>query len=126
MEQDYSYISLQPPPARAINDTIQFESIDLYLWTGPDFRTPSVLFYSGPVCSANNIGSYDPAVSNINMVVYYLHVCCNIAHQDFFVILLENSGVITIQWKVGKETGTASQAGFQLGFSQLHVTRYIT
>lgn len=44
-----SYISLQSPPSRTIGDTIQFESMDLYLWTGLEFRIPSLLFYAGPV-----------------------------------------------------------------------------
>ena len=50
-ERASSFISLQPPADRRLNDTIQFESIDLYFWTGPRFRTPTILFYLGPVCS---------------------------------------------------------------------------
>lgn len=60
-EQDSSYVSLQPPPEVMINDTVQFESIDLFLWTGPEFQTPTILFYSGPICSVNN--NYDSNVS---------------------------------------------------------------
>ena len=59
-----SYISLQPPPGRRLNDKIQFESIDLFLWTGPEFRTPAVLFYSGSACSMNNKDVYDSDVSH--------------------------------------------------------------
>lgn len=44
-----SYLSLQPPPGRAIDDNIQFETLDLYLWTGSQFGVPSLLFYAGPV-----------------------------------------------------------------------------
>lgn len=44
-----SYLSLQPPPGRIIEDDIQFETLDLYLWTGPQFSVPSLLFYAGPV-----------------------------------------------------------------------------
>lgn len=44
-----SYLSLQPPPGRVISDTIQFETMDLYLWTGSQFTAPSLLFYAGPV-----------------------------------------------------------------------------
>ena len=52
-ERDGSFLSLQPPLDRPLNDTIQFESIDLYFWTGPQFRTPTILFYLGPLCLMN-------------------------------------------------------------------------
>ena len=48
-EEEQSYLSLQPPPGRVINNTIQFETLDLYFWTGSAFRVPSLLFYAGPV-----------------------------------------------------------------------------
>ena len=60
-EQDGSFLSLQPPLDRPLNDTIQFESIDLYFWTGPQFRTPTILFYLGPLCLMN---ACDSSVSN--------------------------------------------------------------
>ena len=53
-----SYLSLQPPPGRVIDDDIQFETLDLYLWTGSQFSTPSLLFYAGPV--------YQEGVDDIN------------------------------------------------------------
>jgi len=43
-----SYVSLQSPPGRDIQDTVQFETLDLYLWTGPGFQSPALLFYAGP------------------------------------------------------------------------------
>ena len=52
-------------------------------------------------------------------VVY--NIC---THQDFFIVLLENGGVISTQWRIGSEEGTVSQTGFQLGFSQLHIARF--
>ena len=33
--------------------------------------------------------------------------------------------MISVHWKVGNETGTALHAGFQPGFSQIHVARYV-
>ena len=47
-EEEQSYLSLQAPPGRSIEDTIQFETLDLYIWTGPGFRSPALLFYAGP------------------------------------------------------------------------------
>lgn len=64
MDEYSSYVSLQPPPERMASDKVQFESLDLYMWTGPEFRTPTVLFYFGPICSVGNTGSYDSEVSN--------------------------------------------------------------
>lgn len=55
---ELSYLSLQPPPGRLLDDTIQFETLDLYLWTGEDFADPSLLFYAGPV--------YDEETDNID------------------------------------------------------------
>ena len=55
---ELSYLSLQPPPGRILDDTIQFETLDIYLWTGSDFDAPSLLFYAGPV--------YDEETDNIN------------------------------------------------------------
>lgn len=122
-EQDGLFLSLQPPLDRPLNDTIQFESIDLYFWTGPQFRTPSILFYLGPLCLMNacdlSVSKYCEAIILSDAVVY---IC---THQDFFIILLENGGVISIQWRIGSEKGNVSQTGFQLGFSQLHIGRYV-
>ena len=47
-DEEASYLSLQVPPGRAINDLIQFETLDMYIWTGPGFRSPALLFYAGP------------------------------------------------------------------------------
>lgn len=47
------------------------------------------------------------------------------SYQDFFIILLENGGAISIQWRIGSEEGTVSETGFQLGFSQIHIVRYV-
>ena len=44
-----SYLSLQPPPSRMINDTIQFETVDLYFLTDEQFLPPAILFYAGPI-----------------------------------------------------------------------------
>ncbi len=126
-EQDGSFLSLQPPLDRPLNDTIQFESIDLYFWTGPRFRTPTILFYTGPLC----LNTCDLSVSKYCEAIFlctldnnmYIVFCTN---QDFFIILLENSGVISIQWRIGSEKGNVSQTGFQLGFSQLHIARFAT
>ena len=122
MDEYSSYVSLQPPPERMASDKVQFESIDLYLWTGPEFRTPTVLFYFGPICSAGNTDSYDSEVSN---TLNFQNIISIFLHQDYFVVFLENNGVIGIHWKVGNATGTTSHDGFQLGFSQIHVTRYV-
>lgn len=46
-------------------------------------------------------------------------------YKDFFNILLENDGVISIWWQIGNEKGNASLTGLELGFSQLHIARYI-
>ena len=46
---EQSYISLQPPPGRAVKESIQFESLNLYLWTSADFVLPAILFYAGPI-----------------------------------------------------------------------------
>jgi len=46
---DFSYLSLQPPPGRVINDRIQFESMELFFGTSSAFEAPSLLFYAGPV-----------------------------------------------------------------------------
>ncbi len=47
-EDERSYLSLQAPLGRSIDDTIQFETLDIYIWTGPGFRSPALLFYAGP------------------------------------------------------------------------------
>lgn len=47
--EEGSYLSLQPPPGRIIDNAIQFESLDLYFLTGAQFSAPSLLFYAGPV-----------------------------------------------------------------------------
>ena len=44
-----SYLSLQPPLGRIINDSIQFESMELFFGTSSAFTVPSLLFYAGPV-----------------------------------------------------------------------------
>ena len=73
-EQDSSYLSLQPPLDRPLNDTIQFESIDLYFWTGPQFRTPTILFYLGPLCLMNScdlsVSKYCEVYNFSDAVVY--------------------------------------------------------
>lgn len=48
-DEESPYLSLQPPPGRTIDDTILFESLDLYLWTGVEFSLPAMIFYAGPV-----------------------------------------------------------------------------
>ena len=70
-EEDGSFISLQPPLDRPLNDNIQFESIDLYFWTGPRFRTPTILFYSGPLYLMN---TYDLSVSK-SCEAFSLYCC---------------------------------------------------
>ena len=78
MEQDNSFISLQPPLDRPLNETIQFESIDLYFWTGPQFRTPTILFYLGPICSVN---SCNLSVSKINAANLLLLIIIVVMHS---------------------------------------------
>lgn len=77
-EIDVSYVSLQPPPYKTVNDTLQFESIDIYYWTGPEFRTPTILFYSGPICFLDNYEHNSDVCStnlklNIVIVLMYTH-----------------------------------------------------
>ena len=48
-EDELAYLSLQPPPEQVIQDGIQFESIELYLWSSAAFDPPSILFYAGPI-----------------------------------------------------------------------------
>ena len=110
MARNNSYVSLQPPPGRRIDDKIQFESIDLYLWTGPEFRTPSVLFYSGAACSMINNDVYNSDVSKVyisscdktaiteacsnfyNISMLHLHMLANFPHmlQTFVVYKLQS------------------------------------
>jgi len=43
------FLSLQPPPGRALTDAVQFETIDLYLQAGAlDDSRSTLLFYVGP------------------------------------------------------------------------------
>ena len=41
------FLSLQPPPGRALADTVQFETIDLYL-QATGLKSNALLFYMGP------------------------------------------------------------------------------
>ena len=43
------YLSLQPPPGRQLEGGVQFEDLDLYLWPSAQYKTPSLIFYAGPV-----------------------------------------------------------------------------
>jgi hypothetical protein len=79
-EQDDSFLSLQPPLDRPLNDTIQFESIDLYFWTGPQFRTPTILFYTGPLCLNTcdlSVSKYCEAISYALLIIILctLYIC---------------------------------------------------
>jgi len=41
------FLSLQPPPGRALTDAVQFETIDLYL-QATGLKPNTLLFYMGP------------------------------------------------------------------------------
>ena len=43
------YLSLQPPPGRQLDGGVQFEDLDLYMWPSAQYKTPSLIFYAGPV-----------------------------------------------------------------------------
>ena len=42
-----SFISLQPPPGRTLTGATQYETIDLFLASGP-IKNNTLLFYAGP------------------------------------------------------------------------------
>ena len=69
------YLSLQPPPGRTINDSIQFESMDLYFWTDSGFRLPSMLFYAGPIYHEER-DAIESAVGVNEEVKKYIKISC--------------------------------------------------
>ena len=64
-------------------------------------------------------------VVQIKFTIGIVLMCGYLCSQDYIIILLESERKIDVHWRVENETGSGSWDGFQLGFSQLHITRYI-
>lgn len=140
-----SYLSLQPPPGRVVDDRIQFESIDWYLWTGSQFSVPSLLFYAGPVYQEerDNINSQPEGPTNeVGLLghlfpvtrafirdrkqnLWWSHYLCafNYLIQDYFLLTIELGNMLHIRWNMGGAEGNFVTPGFSLGFSEILVTR---
>lgn len=62
------YLSLQPPPGRQLDGGVQFEDLDLYMWPSAQYKTPSLIFYAGPVRFTDQQNETKPETREVSRI----------------------------------------------------------
>ena len=85
------YISLQPPPGVDNNEeTIQFDSLELYLNAYSSYQSPGLLFYAGPLVETGTPGN-DSTLA-----------------EDYLAIVDNAVNTISVEWRIGSNMGKNS------------------
>ncbi len=103
------YISLQPPPGiQGFNDSIQFDSLEIYLNADSNYNSPSILFYAGPLVEE---GSH----SNESILT----------SEDYLAIIDQRvpSDALTVEWRIGGNTDSISISYTIADQKQLYLRR---
>ena len=100
------YVSLQPPPGVGDNEeTIQFDSLELYLNANGLYRSPGLLFYAGPLVEPGTPGN-DSTLA-----------------EDYLAIVDNAGNTISVEWRIGSNAGTNSMEYDIADESQVYLRR---
>ena len=101
------YISLQPPPGvESINDTIQFNSLEIYLFADSDYNAPGILFYAGPLVEEGSLSNNSALID-----------------EDYLAIVNQPDNVVTVEWRISQYSGSRSIAYTIADQKQLYLRR---